>query len=178
MSDIPEPLNWDSVSKEPFADYWLRWPAKYSHVPEVVADTWIHRHWQQFRGWRGLKPESWTYEMRRLTAQQVLTIGDVSDPKKDGDEWGYDLIEGIKSGECWLRDYMLANGTTPAPILIAESAGHVSHPHHDGKMAEPFQLIEGHRRLALLKAMIRLECPNLQSHHEVAVARIPELELP
>ena len=174
MCEIPEPLRWDSASQEPFSEYRRRWPEKYSHIPDAIIESWIHRHWSQFRDWRTLRPESWTYEIRKFTSSDVLRIGDVCDRAADSIAWGDDLMDGFKDGEIWLRDYMLENGTTPAPILVAENAAHIRHPHNGGNMVEPFQLIEGHRRRALLGAMIRRRHPNMPSRHDVVVARIPE----
>jgi hypothetical protein len=178
MSDgpsIPEPKNWGEVDQEPFETYYERWPAEYAHVPALVVETWIHRHWRDFQMWRHMRPLSWIYELRRMTSDDVMNIRHVDTWPETLRYWGDDLMTGRSRQKTWLGGAMLASGTTPMPIIVAQDAGKYSHPRgHKPPFQEPYQLIEGHMRLAYLQAMIRHAHTKLQSHHHVFVARLPD----
>ena len=56
---IPAPRDWGTFDVEPFDQYRVRWPKKYNNVPDVVIETWIHRHWREFQAWLPLRPLDW-----------------------------------------------------------------------------------------------------------------------
>lgn len=69
---------------------------------------------------------------------------------------------------------MLENGTTPAPIIVAKNAHNIkNHRGREMYMKVPFQLIEGHMRLAYLRGMIKQKHPKLKDEQEVWEMKIP-----
>ena len=159
---------------EPFSSYRLRWPSKYSRVPDTVIENWVHRHWRDFQRWLPLNPLEWQYEIRVMGNDEIMSVRHVGDWQKTLDGWGDDLFEGRMRKTTWLGRYILETGTTPAPIIVAANAGSWAHPREHGRqMCEPYQLVEGHLRLAYLRAMIRRDQRELRASHEVVVATLP-----
>ena len=174
MPRIPAPRNWGTFTLEPFGEYRARWPKKYNNVPDEVIETWIYRHWREFQIWLPLRPLDWNYEFKELSSEDVMNIGHVGDWMKTLRYWGDDLIDGSLRKKTWLGKFMLENGTTPSPIIVAKNAGGWIHPlEHARKMNEPLQLIEGHMRLAYLQALIGRSHSTTKSVHRVALATLP-----
>jgi len=116
----------------------------------------------------------WNYRQGLIDNDAVMQVGHVRDWMSTLDYWGNDLIDGPSRRETWLGRYMLETGTTPTPIIVATNAGGRKHPReHDAQMVSPMQLIEGHMRLAYLRALIRHQHPNVKQHHEVIFATLP-----
>lgn len=138
-------------------------------------ETWIYRHWRDFQWWLPLRPLEWQYELKVLSCDEIMTIAHVGDWMKTLDQWGDDLFDGGDRRGTWLGRNMLEAGTTPKPMIVALNAGAWSHPreHRAPRMREPFQLIEGHMRLAYLRGMIRRSHALLKPAHEVFVATLP-----
>ncbi len=172
---LPAPRKWGSFDVEPFSSYRQRWPSKYAAVPDTVLENWVHRHWRDFQRWLPLSPLEWQYESRMMTNEEIMSVRHVGDWLKTLDGWGDDLFEGRMRKTTWLGRYLLENGTTPAPIIVASNAGSWAHPREHGHplMCEPYQLIEGHLRLAYLRGMIRRSHSKLRPSHEVIVATLP-----
>ncbi len=171
---IPEPTNWGERDVEPFETYFERWPTEYAHVPSSVVETWIYRHWRDFQCWLPLQPLDWAYELKQLSSYDILTVGHVRRWPETLKFWGDDLFEGTSRRATWLGRTMLTTGTTPAPMIVALNAGRYGHPREANvPFVEPYQLIEGHMRLAYLQGMIRHGHPQLRPHHDVVIATLP-----
>jgi hypothetical protein len=170
---MPAPHQHGTFRQESFSDYIRRWPPHYSHVLEAVIESWIYRHWNDFQAWLPLKPMSWEYAVTSMSNEQILRIGHIDDWPQTLEYWGDDLFDGKFRSNTWLGRYMLESGTTPTPMIVALNAGSYFHPREHKNMCTPYQLIEGHMRLAYLKAMIRREHRNLQTTHMVVVATLP-----
>ena len=176
MTGIPAPRNSGTFNVEPFAEYRTRWPKKYSNVPTEVIETWVYRHWEDFQAWLPLRPLEWIYESCHLTSDEVLTVGHVGDWMSTLDHWGDDLFDGPTRKATWLGRFMLDHGTTPSPMIIARGAGAYSHPKaRDSLMHEPLQLVEGHLRLAYLRALIRRSHSTVQPLHSVMLTTFPSM---
>ena len=174
MPRIPAPRNWGTFNVEPYAEYRTRWPKKYENVPDAVIETWIYRHWREFQSWLPLRPLEWSYELKEFTSEEVLNVSHVGDWMKTLAYWGNDLLDGSTRKSTWLGKFMLENGTTPSPMIIAKNAGCWHHPREHGRqMQEPLQLIEGHMRLAYLQALVRRSHPSVQTVHQVVLATLP-----
>lgn len=167
------PLGQGTIAAEPFQAYLGRWPTCYTNVPEPVIESWIYRHWYQFQQWLPLHPLMWAYELTTMTNEEIMAISHVKDWPKVLKYWGDDLLDGPSRKNSWLGRYMLENGTTPAPIIVARDAAAWTHPRERVKMIAPNQLVEGHMRLAYLQAMIRRQHENLRDSHAVVVAQLP-----
>lgn len=170
--DAPEVRNFGESGVESFDAYYARWPSALGNVPRPVVQHWIYRHWQDFkRDWlkRGLR--SFEFTLVELNNSEVMTIGHVRDWMQTLDYWGDELFRDIRRRETWLGRFMLQSGTSPAPIIIAPDALGLQHP--TGAQMKPVQLIEGHMRLAYLRAMVRHGHRSLQPMHEVWKVKLP-----
>lgn len=169
----PEPTDWGSLDVEPLSSYIKRWPKDLDQVPREVIETWVYRHWGDFLAWLPLQPFGWHYDEKSLSNAEILCISHVGDWPATLEYWGNDLIDGSSRKSTWLGRYMLENGTTPSPIIIAKNAGKFIHPREHGEhMVEPYQLIEGHMRLAYLQAMIKRTASSTKQSHRVLIASI------
>jgi hypothetical protein len=170
---IPAPHGHGTFYVESFADYVRRWPECYSQVPETVVETWIYRHWNNFQAWLPLAPLSWEYVVSPLSNEDILRIEHIGNWPETLESWGNDLFDGASRKKTWLGRYMLASGTTPSPIIVARNADAHIHPRERKWMRAPYQLIEGHMRIAYLQAMIRREYEKLKPTHIMVIATIP-----
>lgn len=160
---------------EPFESYFARWPKSLAAMPKSIIEDWVYRHWRDFSAyWLDLEPHTWSYELAQFPNECILSIGHVGRWIADLDAEGVEYVSDAPRSKTKLAQYMLREGTFPVPILVAENAGAVVHPRTRGeRMKEPYQLIEGHCRLACLRGMIQARHPNLLQVHRVWVATIP-----
>jgi hypothetical protein len=174
MSAIPAPRDWGTFIVEPFGEYRARWPKKYNDIPDAVIETWVYRHWRDFQAWHPLRPLEWRYELKEFTSEEVMEVGHVGDWMKTLTYWGDDLLDGPTRKMTWLGKFMLENGTTPSPLIIAREAAGWRHPREHGcYMQAPLQIIEGHMRLAYLRALIRRSHSSVKPVHQVVLATLP-----
>lgn len=160
---------------ESFEDYYAKWPTNLEGIPKSVVEDWVYRHWHCFRSrWIGLAPHKWTYRSVLFSSAQIMTIDHVLSWIPELDAEGVEFVTGAPRSKTRLGQFMLANGTFPVPIVVAENAGHIICPRSgNARMKEPLQLIEGHTRLACLRGMINSQFPSLQTHHQVWLVNIP-----
>lgn len=169
---VPAVKDYGGHNQESFDDYYKRWPNELSNFPRCVVENWVHRHWQDFKNhWLGRSIECYSFELTNLTNPQIMEIGHIADWLKTLDYWGDELFRSKARQETWLGKYMLANGTTPAPIIVAPNATGLEHP--KGGPMHSNQLIEGHMRLAYLRGMIRHSHQALGTAHVVWHASMP-----
>lgn len=174
MPKIPEPYQRGDVDQESFADYRSRWPPGLAHIPDAVIESWIYRHWSEFQLWLPLRPFEWAYTTVEMSSDEVLRIDDAQGGQQAFDSWGDDLLRLPNPRKHWLGNYMLSQGTTPIPMIVARDAVKWMHPRgHGVRMAEPLQIVEGHLRLAYMRALIHRSHPALQPTHQVIVAVLP-----
>lgn len=161
---------------ESFNDYYARWPDHLSSIPRSVVEDWVYRHWQDFKNhWAAMQPHQWGFERASFSNSEILSIDHIGTWISELDAEGVEYVTGKPRSRTKLAQHMLANGTFPVPIIVARNAGHVQHPRSGGeRMKEPYQLIEGHCRLACLRGMINAAHPNLAPTHEVWVVTIPQ----
>lgn len=154
---------------ETFEQYVSRWPSDLPNFPRAVIKDWVYRHNPQFIDlWTPLLPELWAFSLQEMTNEEIMSIQHL-----DGELEHYDYVGrrilGTTAGNQYLAQYMAENGTYPAPIIVAANAEGIQHP--KGRVGElmktPLQLVEGHRRLGLLREMNRRNWPTLKAKHEV-----------
>lgn len=164
------------IDRETFESYYAKWPASLSGIPKDVVEHWIYRHWRCFEErWVSLAPHTWSFRMVVFSNEEIMAIDHVLSWIADLDAEGVEYVSGAPRSRSPLAQFMLANGTFPVPIIVAEDAGHVVAPRSGGRpMKTPLQLIEGHARLACIRGMINSRHPGLQSSHHVWLVRIPE----
>lgn len=167
----PEVKNYGEVDPESFEEYYERWPSYLNTIPRDIVKEWIYRHWDDFQIWIPLEPHKWTYELKEFTNDEILSIDHINNWIETLHKEGVEYINGTRKG--FAGSYVVNNGTFPSPIIVGENFGSLLHPSvpesFNWHMKEPFQLIEGTRRLGSLFGMIDAKHHNLQDRHEVWV---------
>lgn len=174
-TEFPAVKGYGDFDVEPFEEYYARWPAALAAMPKCVVESWVYRHWTDFQSWIELDPAAWKYSLSEFTNEQIMAIDHFGDWRKTLDHWGSELLTNRRRQETWLAKSMLDAGTVPAPIIVAVEAGHVRHPRglKADFMKEPYQLIEGHMRLAYLRGMNTGGWQTLKPKHLVWAVEIP-----
>lgn len=172
---IPEVIGYGDIEPEEFESYYDRWPAELSNIPKGVVEDWIYRHWRDFSEyWLSLNPQDWQYELRIFLTEDIYRIDHVGTWVEDLDAEGVEYVGETPRGSTRLARFMKENGTFPVPIIVAENAGNIVHPRSVREpMKEPYQLIEGHCRLACIRGMINSNYEGLKNEHEVWIVKIP-----
>lgn len=172
----PPVRKYGDIEMESFENYYDRWPTSLQTIPQEVVKDWIYRHWSDFENhWVQLKPHLWSYRRELFSNADILAIDHIGTLIRELDAEGVEYVTGAPRSQTRLAQYMLSNGTFPVPILVAEGARNLGHPRCGGEpMKQPYQLIEGHCRLACMRGMINSQHARLASHHAVWVASIPE----
>ncbi|WP_238691539.1 hypothetical protein [Xanthomonas campestris] len=151
---------------ESFDDYYARWPKQLSNFPQCVVESWVHRHWQDFeRDWLNRSIDQFVFAQANLTNAEIMHIGHFDEWLETLDYWGDELFRDQIRRSTWLATYMLTNGTSPVPIIVAANSSGLMHP--KGATMRSNQLIEGHMRLAYLRGMIRQNHTSLRQSHLV-----------
>jgi hypothetical protein len=171
----PSVYRYGDMEMESFDSYYSKWPPELADIPKAVVEDWIYRHWSDFEDrWIPLEPHKWAYQLSTFTNDDILAIDHVLTWIPELDAEGIEFVTGAPRSQGRLGQFMLANGTFPMPIMVAQDAGHIVCPRSGGAyMKAPLQLVEGHTRLACLRGMINSRHPNLKSEHPVWVVRIP-----
>lgn len=157
--NIPEVAEyWELGKKEAFETYYKRFPQELSNVPRCVVENWIYRHWQCFQeDWFWLDLSKCSFKKVTYNNDEISNIDHVGDWLNTLDFWGDELFKDkTRQENTYLGKFMLETGTTPAPIIVAKNAHNIKDPRGSKmNMKVPFQLIEGHMRLAYLRGMIK-----------------------
>lgn len=171
-AEIPTVHHIDDFSVESFKSYFARWPKRLGNIPKDVVEQWVYRHNESFlEMWSSFKPERWSFRRTKLTTKQFLEISHLPGEVNHYESVGIRCINQTPATE-YVANYMLKNGTFPKPIIVATAATHLIHPR--GKQFNEYmtmnQLIEGHRRLGLLRAMC-LANKRLKLKHDIWIMR-------
>jgi hypothetical protein len=168
--DAPDVIGYGNCEVEPFSDYLRRWPAELKAFPANLIETWVYRHWDQFRDeWMPQRALEWKYESRFFSNDEVMKIAHFANELSIMDYWGDQLFSCRIRRETWLAAFMLRHGTTPEPILVLDADTKVRHHKaFEGEVIlKPFHIIEGHKRLSYLRGMIRHNHPLLKKQHVI-----------
>ncbi|MEZ8844593.1 hypothetical protein AB6E06_23450 [Vibrio splendidus] len=160
---------------EPFERYKVRIPVRLRHMPDDVLEQWpfevdvVRSALNQVSNLA-----SWKYQQLELTSAQVLSIRHYPYDENRLFPKAYEWIkpQGVAIRPEWFNT-MLAQGTFVRPIILAFEAKHHAHPvlrfeYPDIEpMFAPYHLLEGNRRLSLLRFMIENEVEGLKDKHLV-----------
>ncbi|GAD89041.1 hypothetical protein VHA01S_014_00660 [Vibrio halioticoli NBRC 102217] len=174
--EIPKRNDPSDFKDEDFEDYYARFPTELDHIPQDVVKNWMWYHNEQVVEFSKLYNfKKWNFELRDFDNNEVMTIKHFDYDLKLLDGKGQEFLKGLLN-EHEAAKFMFENGTSPCPIIVAKDASkHIHHIRNEGNfMLEPYQLIEGNRRLAYLRAMIRKSYPKLKASHNVWVVTIGE----
>lgn len=171
--DVPAVKGYGDFETEPFDVYYTRWPAEFSNFPKCVVENWVYRHWKDFKDlWLDRSIEDFVFELTEFDNAQIMEISHFGNWLETMDYWGDELFRNKLRQSTWLAIYMLANGTTPTPIIIAPNASGLEHP--KGVSMQKLQLIEGHMRLSYLRGMIKHNHAALKASHVVWCLELPK----
>lgn len=165
-----------SHENESFEEYINRFPRELAHVPEDLVKSWFWYHNDQAVECSTIYDfKKWKFRSEKFSNEEIMKIRHYDYYLSKLDEKGEVFLRGRMEGYD-TADFMLDNGTFPCAILITEDCG--KHKHHqsvgDETMLEPYQIIEGNRRLGFLRALINTDHPNLRAWHSVWVATIAD----
>lgn len=163
------PLNFrDECKTEALPDYLARVGPLAPFIPENVLAQWLYRHWRGFESnWSFIDLARHHFELQSWPRERLLQIG--SRHMEAIERWQELLSHNSYVRRSWLGDYMLHQGSWPEPIIVLATDEQSLYP--DGRaMPVPYCLLEGHHRLAYLRAMT-LEGAQLQPLHQVWLCR-------
>ena len=172
--NIPKRNDPSEFKCETFEDYYARFPNQLSHIPEDVVRTWFWFHNEQVIGFSKLYHfRKWTFTLEKFDNSNIMEIRHFEYDLKRLDGKGAEFIKGKMKGYD-TADFMFENGTSPCPMNVAKNAGeHIHQQRFEGEeMLQPYHLIEGNRRLAFLRAMIKYKFSRLKDSHDVWVVNI------
>ncbi|HHX8571761.1 TPA: hypothetical protein ACVO35_000194 [Vibrio alginolyticus] len=174
--EIPKRNDPSDFKWETFEDYYARFPKELANIPKDVVENWMWFHNEQVVEFSKLYDfEKWTFELRDFDNDEIMAIRHFEYDLKLLDGKGQEFLLG-RLNEHDTAKFMFENGTSPCPIIVARDASkHIHHQREEGNyMLEPYQLIEGNRRLAYLRAMIGKPYSKLRDSHKVWVVTIGE----
>lgn len=168
---VPEVYKDEYDNKESFEEFLECWPFGLNNFPEEVIEDWVYRHNEDFlRDWSNYNLDEWEFESADFSIGDILSIGHLEGEMEKCDNSGVNILNSLGSYmEHELAPYMSEHGTYPVPIIVAENAFEVQHPksYPNEYMATPYQIIEGHRRLGVLRTMIERRVPEVADTHRV-----------
>ena len=156
------------METESFGAYLKRWPAALSNFPEDVIREWVWRHWDDFeRLWVSRGIERFEFQLRQYDNHTILDIGRFD----SWDDLAARQLDPKGDLDFWVGRYMTEHGTFPAPIIAATNSEGLTHPR--GMPMPARLLIEGHRRLGMLRGLLALGFPGVQAMHSVWELTLP-----
>lgn len=135
------------LDREPFAEWYPRVREHIEHVPEDVADQWIHDNWAA-SPYEFLPLEQLRFERQRWTLSEI-------DRVRFGRDWGENAsdvhrLDDEHVQQTWLAQFMLREKTWPRPIIVLDNQhGLVCR----GEQLARWHLLEGHLRLTYLRCL-------------------------
>ena len=153
---------------------WEEWQPKASrvlpHFPDDVLKQWLYRHWKGVVcNWGWLDFQSMRFELQSWTSEQIQS--QIRTPHQEVvDKLSRRMTNPIFQ-RSWLVQQMQENGTWPqAPIVLKYER---DIPMVNGKsLRAPYNLLEGHHRLAYLNKIIDQGAYH-QDRHDIWMIHIP-----
>ncbi len=155
---------------EPFEVVYPRLESVLPNFPKCVLEQWVHRHFSQFCN------DYWWIEYDRLvfdkvyfSKEQIMSIGTAI--LETQDYWGDDFINNpeFRVKKTWLGGFMDEYKTWPKPVIVFDTCN--SNIEETKKLFKPFHLLEGHMRLAYMRAFIRRRISGVKDMQEVWLAK-------
>lgn len=164
-----KPNSDNPLEVEPFEQVFDRLSKALPNFPKCVLEQWTYRHFQSFcyEYW-WLEFDKLTFEKEKFNKKQIMNIGSrILDTQ---DYWGDDFIENpnFRMKSTWLGQYMNKHKTWPKPIIIFDTQANTYKENEKSEpLSVPYHLLEGHMRLAYMRAFIRHEIEDVSSFHDV-----------
>lgn len=169
-----KPYGHGGTGIEEFALFQQRVAPLLPHFPAEVLEDWLYRHHDDaVRTYGGIDFRRLRFEKQMWPTERfVLQVR--SNAERLVDAWARAFIEGGRMGrpyrQSWLGTSMLAQRTWPIVPIVLDDTSKVVAP--AGVVLNPCHLVEGHHRLAYLRALVQMPGYQPQPHHEVWVMRI------
>lgn len=139
------------------------------HFPPCVLEQWLHRH-SVHAEWKWLGLKGLVFERACWSSERIYSEVKFTDHDRSG-EWSQQFRTEPGLRDSFLGRFMLEHGTWPAPIIVLKNDFQLRMP-NGLKLSEPFNLLEGNRRLNCFRAMHEDGLPVLLCDHVVWVARV------
>ena len=135
------------LDREPFEDWYARVGEDIKHVPEDVAEQWIHEHWG------GLPYEFLPLEQLKFEKQR-WSLSDI-DRVRFGRDWGENASDVERLDDEHIQNtrlarFMLDAKTWPRPIIVLDNKHGLV---HRGEQLGRWHLLEGHTRLTYMRGL-------------------------
>lgn len=156
---------------EPLQSYVERIRPLLPNYPDDVLEQWLYRHWHCVRetwSWLGLHalsfvkviwPASQIYSQVKSGNQEAI------------DGWSQQFRREHILRESYVGKFMLQHRTWPVPPIVVRNDHGLTMP-HGLKLGEPYNLLEGHHRLAYLRSMYEYGSLNPCHVHPLWVATV------
>lgn len=148
-----EPRGYGELIVEDFGSWWKRNGDQIKHLPDTLAEQWIHRHWREsvasFIPIEDLmcREEIWA------PGDFVTKVGTVRGNEPLNPEHDFEVFSGQKTGEKLLTAKALDSGHWDFPLVVLETPGGFIDCVGDHIETEYF-LVEGHKRRRYLNALL------------------------
>ncbi|HIF9208862.1 TPA: hypothetical protein ACX6QM_002098 [Photobacterium damselae] len=140
------------------------------NFPDDVLEQWLYRHWKGVMyNWGWLDFRGMVFTKETWSTEDILAK--VQTPSQDVIDRLSQRMTNVMFQRSWLVQNMTERGTWPvAPIVLDfERDLYAS----NGKILKaPFNLLEGHHRLAYLKGLVE-QGEYVRDQHELWIAKIP-----
>ena len=151
---------------EPWPHYRERVRLLLPNFPDSALEQWLHRHYPHAvsdYGWLGLR--RLTFQPKKWPTERVLT--DVGSLQSDLiKQYAERLRSDPDLQQKWLGRRLIEDGTWPVPILVISNHEGISMP-NGLRLATPFHLMEGHRRMGYLHALVEDKRWTPAAEHEL-----------
>ncbi|BAX51940.1 hypothetical protein PDPUS_2_00411 [Photobacterium damselae subsp. piscicida] len=173
--DIPVKITEDFKPEESFEDYMKRWPQDLV-FPECVIRHWIYEVQFVAEALRQRTDLSkWTFHKESFTKDQIKSIKHYDWHEAKMYEKALFWLKNGRHSAPPVMDFLIENGTFPVPIIVARNASSYSHPiflyeervSQKEVMIEPYHLIEGNKRWAILLALMETRPEKVKDKHDV-----------
>lgn len=157
-----EPEGFGTRNVEPFETWYDRVKHLFPNFPEEVMQEWVYRHWKAVMyNWGWLDFKAMTFEKVSLS---VTDINKIETPHQDvitrlSSRWSNPLVQ-----KSWLVEYMLTNKTWNSPPIVLQHTT-VIEATNKRTFNPDMNLLEGHHRLAYLRAMVDNGSEVNNNHH-------------
>lgn len=156
----------ETLELEPFSEVMPRLKLALPNFPLCVLEQWTYRHFIDFcyKYW-WLNYDELYFEKVMFDTNKIMEIK--TDFLGTQDYWGDDFINnpGFRAEKTWLGAYMNKEKTWPKPIIVFDTQAN-KYPLEE-ELFMPYHLLEGHMRLAYMRALIRHKIEGVSEFHEV-----------
>lgn len=165
-------FDYEKYEQEPFEMVYPRIKAVLPNFPLCVIEQWPYRHFLDFcnKYW-WLEYDRLTFDKVRFSKNQIMSIG--TKFLNTQDYWGDDFINHpeFRVKQTWLGGYMNENKTWPKPVIVLDTCN--GKIRESDELCKPLHLLEGHMRLAYMRAFIRYNITGVNDIQEVWLVSKP-----